>query len=390
MTEQSAIAQEKLVIRPGAGPARDVLVTVLLRGGMDALYTLPPVADPDYARHRAAFDASATNPRNPLKLDEFFSLHANFEPLAEIYRRGHMAVVHACGPRQGLLSHFDAMRLLEQASEAEGPKDGWLGRHLAMQPNPSHSPLRAIALGNTVPLVLRGVTGARALDSLEEMRIELPVDWKPGFMTALARLYGSGSNPLSAIGRGTLATLADLDRLSSEVGANAGPHWDTHSPLGRQLQLVAKLVRAEVGLEAAVLTQLGWDSHVSQAAQIDGPMRALAEALRVFVDELGDRIDRVTVVVISEFGRRVAPNGAGGTDHGRASAALVLGGNIQGGKVYSRWPGLSADALDRDGNLPVTTDFRDVLAEIIERRLGNAGIDRVFPGYQPNYLGFTA
>jgi uncharacterized protein (DUF1501 family) len=242
-----------------------------------------------------------------------------------------------------------------------------------------------------LPLVLRGVAGARALDSLEDLRLELPVGWKPGFMTALARMYASGSSPLAAAGRGTLAALSDVDRLVSRVdaGRTQSPNEFT-AVLIDQLQLVARLIKADVGLEAAVLTQGGWDTHLSQVKEIKRPMLGLAWALRYFVDSLGERIDRVTVVVVSEFGRRVAPNGAGGTDHGRAGAAMILGGKIRGGKVYTRWPGIAADALDHDGNLPVTTDFRDVLAEIVDRRLGNPHVDRVFPGYSPNYLGFTS
>lgn len=186
MSEPSSIARERMIFRPQSGPAGDVLVTVLLRGGIDGLYAFPPLADPDYASQRAAFDASAADYRLPTRLDDLFGLHANFFPLMELYQRGLLAVVHACGPTEPLLSHFDAMRLLEQASGPAGPKDGWLGRHLSSQTNPSSSPFRAIALGSTLPLVLRGVAGARALGSLDDLRLELPVGWKPGFMTARA------------------------------------------------------------------------------------------------------------------------------------------------------------------------------------------------------------
>ena len=226
---------------------------------------------------------------------------------------------------------------------------------------------------------------------MDDLRLELPLGWKPGFMTALARLYASGSDPLAAAGRGTLATLATVDRLAARVDHSVIERPGVYpSALLSQLELVARLIKAEVGLEAAVLTQGGWDTHLSQIKEIERPMLNLGWALQAFVDALGDRIDRVTLVVLSEFGRRIAPNGAGGTDHGRGSVALVLGGGIRGGKVYARWPGLAPDALDRDGNLRVTTDFRDVLAEIVDRRLGNPHVDRIFPGYAPNYLGFAA
>ncbi len=300
MSEQTSTAQERLVFRPQLGPAGDVLVTVLLRGGMDGLYAFPPLEDPDYHRQRAAFDAEAPNRREPTRLDDFFGVHASFEPLHELYQRGQLAVVHACGPTEPLLSHFDAMRLLEQASGPSGPKDGWLGRHLSSQTNPSGSPFRAIAMGPTLPLLLRGVAGARAMDSLEDMRLEIPLDWKPGFMTALARLYSKGSNPLAASGRGTLATLRDVDRLASRLDPVRPPSANLYSAvLIDQLRLVGRLIKAEVGLEAAVLSQGGWDSHLSQIKELEHPMRSLAWGLRWFVDDLGDHIDRVTVVVLS-------------------------------------------------------------------------------------------
>jgi uncharacterized protein (DUF1501 family) len=389
MSDQNPTTSDRLILRPEMGPRRDVLVTVLLRGGMDALYTIPPLADPDYAAQRRSFDASVPNRLPPSNLDDFFGLHADFTPLLDLYQRGLMAIVHACGPTEPLMSHFDAMRLLEQATPATGQSDGWLGRHLHAQTDHSASPFRAIGVGRTLPVVLRGVSGARAMNSFEDLRLELPLAWKPGFMTALGRLYAGGPDPLTVMGRSALSTLAEVDRLSSRLDQTVVESPYRPSPMMRQFNLVSQLIKAKVGLEAAVLSLGGWDTHLAQTKQIESPMVALAGGLRTFVDSLGDDIERVTIVVLSEFGRRVAPNGAGGTDHGRASAALVLGGGIRGGKVYTRWPGMGSDSLDRDGNLPVTTDFRDVLAEVIERRLGNTDLAPIFPGYTPNYLGFT-
>jgi uncharacterized protein (DUF1501 family) len=159
---------------------------------------------------------------------------------------------------------------------------------------------------------------------------------------------------------------------------------------GSHLCQVAQLIKADMGLEAAVLGLADWDSHISQEKFLKGVMQSLAQGLQGFVQDLGEQMRRVVIVVMSEFGRRVAPNGAGGTDHGRASAMLVVGGGIRGGKVYGRWPGLAVDELDGQGNLRVTTDYRNVLAEIVDRRLKNPRLDRVFPGLKPSYLKFTA
>ncbi len=162
MSEPTTLPSDRLILRPHASPSGDVLITVLLRGGMDAVYAIPPLADRAYAAQRGAFDASAPRLQRPANLDDFFGLHANFEPLLDLYRRGLMAIVHACGPTEPLLSHFDAMRFLEHGANSSGQADGWLGRHLQAQAGRSTSPLRAISLGCTVPLVLNGAPGARA------------------------------------------------------------------------------------------------------------------------------------------------------------------------------------------------------------------------------------
>ena len=156
------------------------------------------------------------------------------------------------------------------------------------------------------------------------------------------------------------------------------------------MKQAAQLLKAEVGLEVATVDLGGWDAHVAQATLMEVQMKQLGQALQAFHADLGDRMERVTVVAMTEFGRRVHENSGLGTDHGRGSAMFLMGGGIRGGKVYGRWPGLRADQVDRDGNLRVTTDYRDILGEIVERRLGNPHLANVFPDYQPAYLGLTA
>ena len=384
-----SLPPDRLVLRPEVGPAGDVLVAIFLRGGMDGVYTVPPYADPAFHSQRKDLGAAAPRPNGLIDLDGFFALHPDFAPLAPLYREKLLAVVHAAGLHEPLLSHFDATRAIERGSADEGENSGWIGRHLNLQPTRNPSPLRAVALGQSVPRVLSGAD-ARLLDSWTDFRLELPAGWNPGFIESLRKLYARGTDLVSSAGRGTLETLATFERLAKSL-PRSQPIGDYPTDgFGRHLRQVAQLVKAEVGLEAAVLGIDGWDTHISQAKELVNPMRSLAENLQGFVADLEDHIRRVVVVVISEFGRRIVPNDGGGTDHGRATAMLVLGGGIRGGKVYGTWPGLASQELDEQGNLRVTTDYRHVLAEILERRLKCTALRQVFPDFQPDYLQLTA
>lgn len=385
---RQAATDDRLVFRPAAGPAGDVLVTIFLRGGMDAVYTVPPFADRAFYKQRKGFGLADPGPEGLISLDGFFGLHPDFWRLESLYRRNLLAIVHAVGLSEPLLSHFDAMRAIEQGNSSGGLEDGWIGRHLTATQPRHPSPLRAVALGGVVPQVLRG-SEARVLDSLADFRLEIPADWNPDFSLALRTLYARGTDLASVAGRGTLDTLAMLERLAKST--YQPEHGAEYPPVvfGKHLQQVAQLIKAEVGLEAAVLSTQGWDTHVSQVDSLGGPMRSLAKGLESFTRDLGDRMRRVVVVVISEFGRRVVPNMAHGTDHGRATAMFILGGGIRGGQVYGRWPGIATDELDEQGHLRVTTDFRHVLAEIIQRRLKNPALDKVFPNFKPRFLEFT-
>ena len=244
-------------------------------------------------------------------------------------------------------------------------------------------------MGQGIPRVLQG-TPAQALENLADYRLEVPAGWDPGFSRVLRQLYAPGNDLISASGRETFAMLSVLERLAKSSYQPANSAIYSPDVFGNHLKQVAQLIKADVGLEAAVLSLADWDSHASQINFLAAPMQSLAQGLQGFVQDLGDRVRRVTVLVMSEFGRRIMPNDSGGTDHGRATAMLVIGGGIRGGKVYGAWPGLAGSDLDSQGNLRVTTDYRNVLAELVDRRLKNSAIDRVFPGLKPSYLNFTA
>ncbi len=395
--------RDRLLFRPRVGPSGDVLVVIFLRGGMDGLYTVPPFGDPNFAALRnsmgsvepargglrkvvPSYDAVASG---LIDLDGYFGLHPLFAPLESLFRQKQLAIVQAAGLSVPILSHFEATDAIEQGLVGPGAHDGWIARHLNVDVQSNVSPLRAIAMDLTLPMALRGTT-AHAVDSLADFRLETPGGWDPQFFHSLRALYQGGSDLVSTSGRATLATYTTVQRLAKSPSKPENGAEYPVDQFGSRLTQVAQIIKAEIGLEAAVIGLGDWDSHVGQVDMLAGPMQSLAEGMQNLVRDLGDRMRRVTVLVMSEFGRRAAPNEGGGTDHGRGTAMFVVGGGIRGGKVYGQWPGLGADQLDDQGNLRVTTDYRAVLAEIVEKRLNNGAIDRVFPGFVPRYLNLTA
>jgi len=379
------VSGRRLVFRPESGPPGDVLVTIFLRGGMDGVYTVPPHADPAYRKQRPKLAlADPGRPGGLIDLDGFFGLHPDFAPLAEPFRARHLAVVQACGTPDQTLSHFEAMQTMERGvSEGHSVASGWVARHLNSTEAGHAPPLRAVAIGAVLPKSLRGYDKAVALRSLEDIRLERPASWSGGFDGMLESFYAGGDDPVQVAGRSTFNLLGQLSKIDAAGYRPRGDAAYPDSDLGRSLRQVAQLIKADIGLEVAALDHGDWDSHVGQVSHLAGPMKQLARALRAFHADMSDRMDKLTVVVMSEFGRRVRENSGLGTDHGRATAMFIMGGGIRGGKVYGEWPGLGPDQLDRDGNLRVTTDYRDVLADVVRRRLRNPNMNQVFPDYSP-------
>ncbi len=387
-TSKPAASQaDRLILRPDRGPDADVLVAIFLRGGLDGVYAAPPLGDTNLAKQRGALLGSDASAR-PTPLDGMFGLHPLLAPLAPLYHEKLLAIVHAVGLSEPVLSHFHATRAIEWGTSSADAGDGWLGRHFGLRPVDHPSPLRAVAMGDGTSLVLRG-TDALAINSLSDFRLEIPARWSPKFLPLLERLYAAGNDRMAVTGRETLATLATVRRISQTVPRSSVSGQYATDQFGAHLSEVARLIKADVGLEAAVLNLAGWDSHIQQEASLKTPMQSFARGLVGFMRDLSDQLRRVTIVVLSEFGRRIAPNGAGGTDHGRGTAMFVAGGGIRGGKVYGSWPGLAPDELDPQGSLRVTTDYRQVLAEIVARRLQNPAIDRVFPNFDGPFLGLA-
>jgi uncharacterized protein (DUF1501 family) len=383
----------RLTFQPQHGPAGDVLVLMFLRGGMDGLHTVPPHADTSYHSQRPTLAIPEPGKAGGARdLNGFFGLHPDLAPLEEIYRAKQLAVIHAVGSPDSSLSHFEAMQTMERGvSDGNTTATGWVSRHLASMDSGRSSPIRAIAFGDVLPKSMQGSIGAMAVRSLSEFRLGEPDDWAGGFRSVLADFYGApGDDPARAAGRETLELLTSLEKLDPAKYRPAGKANYPTTEVGQRLKQVAQLIKADVGLEIAEVDLGGWDAHVAQPTLMTGLMKELGTSLHALWTDLGDTMSRVTVVAMSEFGRRVHENSGLGTDHGRGTAMFVAGGNIRGGQVYGRWPGLKSHQLDRDGNLRVTTDYRDILGEIVERRLRNPNLDQVFPQSTPSYLGLTA
>jgi uncharacterized protein (DUF1501 family) len=294
--------------------------------------------------------------------------------LHPLYQSGDLAVIHAVGSEDTTRSHFEAQDLMEHGGLAGG---GWLGRFLRARS--SRGALSAVAIGEELPESLRGAPSAAIVRTVDEFALG------PGsarFTAALEQLYAPRRDSLGSAGRDTLEALKRLERLrGATYRPEHGARYATDDFSGALLQ-IARLIKARVGLQVASIDLGGWDSHFTQGTLIEPLMERLARGLAAFYRDLGSLRETTTVVVMTEFGRRLQENASFGTDHGRASVMFVLGGGVRGGRVLGRWPKLVSTALEGPGDLAVTTNYRDVLAPILARHGASDSLGRIFPQWE--------
>ena len=368
-----------------------ILVVLSLRGGFDGLSAIAPIGDADYAAKRPtiAVPANLALPTG----DRRFGLHPALLPLKPLWDSGKMAAVHAVGTPDQTRSHFSATAELERAAPGSSVRTGWLDRVLGAVG--TGTVFEAVQLGAGMPApLLSGPAPALATNKLTDFALS-NADWiGPRMANTLRTLHTGTSLPAAAP---ALVTLAALDTTAAVVRAGLAPHngavYPANSSLAAALTDAAALIRANVGLQALTIDVGNWDMHAGLGAAGTGWMAAnlsdLAGSLAAFVKDLGSTLtDRLTIVTVSEFGRRVTENGSGGVDHGHGNAVLLLGGGLDGGKVHGQWPTLANAALDQ-GDLAGTTDYRNVLAECLERRfaMSASALSAVFPGLARTYPG---
>jgi uncharacterized protein (DUF1501 family) len=365
---------------------RNILVAVFQRGAVDGLNMIVPFGERAYYANRPSIAIAKPNaPDGAIDLDGFFGLHPRMSALAPLFSRGELAIVHACGSPDETRSHFDAQDYMESGTPGvKSTRDGWMNRYLHAKEHEHASPFRAVALAPQLPRSLQGAEPALAIGQLAQFGVHAG-----GASDAMASSFESEyAQAADALLRPTASEAFDAVRmlrtanLSNRAPANGADY--PRSGFGDALRQIAQLVKAGVGLEVA-FTELGqWDHHANEGAavgQIANRLDDFARGIAAFSQDVGDRMADVVLVTMSEFGRTLKENGARGTDHGHGNAMLVLGGPVKGGKVYGKWPGLDPEHLWQGRDLAITTDFRDVFAELVSGHLGARDVSRIFPGY---------
>ena len=365
-------------------------VVLFQRGAADGLNIVVPFGEPNYYRLRPTIAIS--QPRRggtdaAIDLDGFFGLHPSLAPLEPLFHQNQLAIVHAAGSPDPTRSHFDAQDFMESGTPGlKATEDGWLNRAVGAVPEENASPFRAVAMGPNLPRMLQGKNSAIALPDLKQFKV-IP---QPGAMGAAVQgsfeamyaqtvdhaLRGTGTETFEAI---DMLRKVDPSKYAPENGAQ----YPT-SRLGQSLQQIGQMLKANIGVEVLFVDCGGWDNHVNEGGaqgQLSNLLKDLGQGLAAFHQDMGDRMQDVVVVTMSEFGRTAKENGNRGTDHGHANCMFVMGGAVKGGRVYGKWPGLADHQLNDGRDLGLTTDFRAVLSEVLVRHVGVMDMRTVFPGF---------
>jgi len=380
------------------GGKRKTLVAIFQRGAVDGLNMVVPFGESSYYDVRPSIaipKPSEGNTDAAINLDGFFGLHPSFKAFKPLWDSKRLAIIHAVGSPDNTRSHFDAQDYMESATPGlKSTSDGWLNRYLQTKTDPQKSLFRAVSFTQTMPRVLQGRAPAIAVSNLSDFAIRAggsSASVQGGFEEIYAR---NVNDSLAGMGRETFEAVNYLKQVNpAQYKPENGAEYP-RNPFGNSLMQIAQLIKAGVGLEVAFTDIGGWDTHVNEGnsrGQLGNLLLNFSSSIAAFYQDLGQRMDDVVLLTMSEFGRTVRENGNRGTDHGHANAMFVVGNGVRGGKVYGQWPGLRSDQLYEGRDLALTTDFRDVFGEIASRHLGNSNLKDVFPGYsmsQSKFRGF--
>lgn len=357
------------------------LIAIFQRGASDGLNVVVPFGEAEYYRARPsiAIPRPGGADTSAIDLDGFFGLNPRLRPLKPFWDVRQLAIVHACGSPDSTRSHFDAQDYMETATPGvKSTSDGWLNRYLQARAEQDATPFRAVAVSQQVPRMLQGRAATLAVNQLAQFGVRANGDrFEAMYAGAADRVMnGTGREAFDAI---RMLQTADPSRYRPASGADY-----PRTPFGQALRQIAQLSKSDLGMEVAFADVGGWDTHVNQGAadgQLANRLDDFARAIAALAIDLGDRLSDTVILTMSEFGRAVNENGSRGTDHGHGNAMLVIGGGVRGGRVYGRWPGLAREQRFEGRDLAVTTDFRDVFAEVAIRHLGLADPRAVFPGF---------
>ena len=367
-----------------------ILVAIFMRGAADGLNIVAPFGDGRYHDLRPTLGltppTSANNANQfngTIDLDGFFGFNGSLQFLKPLWDKKQLAIIEATGSPDPSRSHFDAQDYMESGTPGKTSGSGWLNRALPAE-QANVSPLRAVALSNQVPRTLRGEREVIALGNASQFKIQdqqtASILQNMYSLTPDAPLQRTGKDAFDAMKM--LQSIPKPDQTPPQQPFNGNvPRYQQGGELGRNLQQLAALIKANAGVEAAFAEVGGWDHHGNENQQLSNLLRQFSSAIAAFTEDMGDRMEDIVLVTMSEFGRTVEENGNAGTDHGHGSMMMVLGGPVAGGKVYGKWPGLEKEQLFEGRDLAVTTDFRTVLSELVRGHLGQQDLTGVFPGF---------
>lgn len=372
----------------GMSAARQkVLITIFQRGAVDGLNMIVPFGERDYyaARPSLAIARPGAGADTAIDLDGFFGLHPRMSALKPFWDSDNLAIVHACGSHDGTRSHFDAQDYMESATPGvKSTPDGWLNRYLHAKEHQKATPFRAVALASQLPRALQGTAPALAIGQIAQFGIRAGQSTDMVQSSFEAEYAAAAGSVLHTTGREAFDAVKMLKKADPAQYSPANGAEYPRSPFGEALKQIAQLVKADVGLEVAFAESGNWDHHANEGAAVGilaNRLDDLSRGIAALARDLGDRMQDVVVMTMSEFGRAVTENGSRGTDHGHGNAMMILGGGVRGGKVYGTWPGLAREQRHDGRDLAITTDFRAVFNEVVRGHLGLADTSRVFPGF---------
>ena len=369
------------------GGRRKTLIAIFQRGAVDGLNVVVPYGEHNYydLRPNIAIPKPNGGVDAAINLDGYFGLHPSLQSFKPLWDSKRLAIVHASGSPDSTRSHFDAQDYMESATPGvKSTQDGWLNRYLQSKADPQKSLFRAVSMTQNMPRAMQGKASTLAISNLADFSIRAGQS-SAAMQGGFEAMYDQTVNDaLHGTGKETFEAVNYLKQVNpSQYKAENGAEYP-RTPFGNSLLQTAQLIKAGVGLEVAFTDIGGWDTHVNegnQQGQLSNLLRQFSSAIAALYTDLGQRMDDVVVLTMSEFGRTARENGNRGTDHGHANAMFVVGNSVRGGKVYGDWPGLKSDQLYEGRDLALTTDFRDVFGEIANKHLGATNLQAVFPGY---------